>query len=110
MACRVQQVAQPSFWLLARCAAPLPVCPSAAPWRALFRVSTASPAEGQAWWQPDAGLVMLNRGVDGDAAVVSICRKGGPETPESCAAGIDFDCSGLAGPDDPACQAFQTAA
>lgn len=74
--------------------------------------SSLSPpsAEGQAWYQEDAGLVMLNRGVDGTAAVVSVCRIGGPESPASCTAGIDFDCNGLAGPDDPACAAFQGAA
>lgn len=42
--------------------------------------------------------------MEGAVAVVTVCRKGGAETPASCKAGRDNDCNGLAGAADPACK------
>lgn len=50
---------------------------------------------------PDTTTAVVNV----PAAVVTVCRRGGPrETAASCKAGLDWDCNGLAGPLDPACQ------
>ncbi len=42
--------------------------------------------------------------MEGTVAVLTVCRKGGAETPASCTAGQDNDCNGLAGAADPACR------
>ena len=57
-----------------------------------------SPAAGESWTHPTAGLVVRFRSVvNGTTAVVSVCRKGGVETLQSCQANRDMDCNGLAG-------------
>lgn len=61
-------------------------------------------AVNQTWTYAAASLVVRMRGVEGAAALVTVCRKGGAETPATCAAGQDNDCNGLAGKADPACQ------
>ncbi|KAL4857219.1 hypothetical protein ACK3TF_002516 [Chlorella vulgaris] len=63
-------------------------------------------AAGQSWQLPAAGLVVRLHGLTSTAATVSVCRKGGAETADSCAAGVDKDCNGLAGDKDPACFKF----
>ena len=65
-----------------------------------------STAGGQSWSSSAAGLVVRVRSISNDtgsaaAAVVSVCRRAGPETVASCLAGSDNDCNGLAGRDDP---------
>lgn len=60
-------------------------------------------AANQSWSYPAAGLVVRMRGTEAGNAIVSVCRQAGAETPASCAAGLDFDCNGLAGPADPVC-------
>ncbi|EFN55656.1 hypothetical protein CHLNCDRAFT_57838 [Chlorella variabilis] len=57
---------------------------------------------GQSWSSSAAGLVVRVRSISNDtgsaaAAVVSVCRRAGPETVASCLAGSDNDCNGLAG-------------
>lgn len=61
------------------------------------------PAAGQSWAQPASGVVVRHQGTDGGLALVSVCRSGGTETMTSCTTGVDNDCNGLAGVDDPAC-------
>ena len=60
-------------------------------------------AAGQSWSQPASGVVVRHKGMAGSSALVSVCRSGGAETAASCAAGVDWDCNGLAGAADPAC-------
>ncbi|PSC77062.1 hypothetical protein C2E20_0521 [Micractinium conductrix] len=64
-------------------------------------------AAGESWTHPTAGLVVRFRSVvNGTTAVVSVCRKGGVETLQSCQANRDMDCNGLAGVNDRACAAI----
>ncbi|KAL4421234.1 hypothetical protein ABPG75_010525 [Micractinium tetrahymenae] len=58
---------------------------------------------GSSWAHPTAGIVVRLKSINRTAAVVTLCRKAGPETPASCRAGLDNDCNGLAGDKDPAC-------
>lgn len=64
---------------------------------------------GQAWELRQAGLVVRLRSSNSAAAALTVCRKakGGVETRESCAAGVDADCNGRAGARDAACAKFR---
>lgn len=67
-------------------------------------------AAGDTWRHAASGLVVRLAGVGAGRATVTVCRKGGAETAATCAAGVDFDCNGLAGAKDPACAKFATKA
>lgn len=62
-----------------------------------------SVSNGSAWEHPTAGLVVRLTSVSRTSAVVTLCRKAGPETLASCRAGLDNDCNSLVGDQDAAC-------
>ncbi|KAL4421679.1 hypothetical protein ABPG77_001220 [Micractinium sp. CCAP 211/92] len=62
-----------------------------------------SVSNGSAWEHPTAGLVVRLRSVSSTSAVVTLCRKAGPETLASCRAGLDNDCNSLVADKDAAC-------
>ncbi|KAL4421241.1 hypothetical protein ABPG75_010532 [Micractinium tetrahymenae] len=67
-------------------------------------------AAGSAWAHPTAGLVVRLKSATATAAVVTLCRKAGPETMASCQAGLDNDCNGKVGSQDAACAALMSRA
>ncbi len=60
-------------------------------------------AAGQSWALPGTRLVVRLVRATNSAAVVTLCRKAGPETLASCQAGLDNDCNGKVGAADAAC-------
>ncbi|KAL4440139.1 hypothetical protein ABPG75_003140 [Micractinium tetrahymenae] len=61
---------------------------------------------GQAWTSNATGLVVRLASAFRGSATVTVCRKAGNETAASCTAGLDADCNGLAGAQEPACTRF----
>ncbi|KAL4421243.1 hypothetical protein ABPG75_010534 [Micractinium tetrahymenae] len=59
---------------------------------------------GQSWALRLPGLVVRLVRASNTAALVTLCRRAGPETLASCQAGLDNDCNGKAGSQDAACQ------
>lgn len=61
---------------------------------------------GQSWSSNATGLVVRLVAAYAGSATVTVCRPAGAETAASCSAGLDNDCNGLVGTQDPACARF----
>jgi hypothetical protein len=57
----------------------------------------------QTWSDATTGLVVRVTSISKGSAAITVCRKGGAETLASCQAGLDYNCNGLVGANDPAC-------
>ena len=57
----------------------------------------------QTWSDATTGLVVRVTSISKGSAAITVCRKGGAETLASCKAGLDYNCNGLVGANDPAC-------
>ena len=77
---------------------------------ASFTEWRGSLAKGESWTDDDSGVVVRAVSTGSGSAIVSLCRKGGAETLESCRANLDNDCNGLVGSKDPACVPLLAAA
>lgn len=81
-----------------------PSCPTPQP-TTRFAAWPLPAADNQSWQSAASGLVVRIQRVDpAGGAVVSVCRRGGAETRDSCQKGLDNDCNGLTGGADPACR------
>jgi len=97
---------------MVNCSARAPLLPPALlvpphlpPLHALTPLPFLLRAAGQSWEYEAASLMVRFVSAADKTAQVSVCRKGGhAETGASCAAGLDWDCNGLMGTDDPACR------
>lgn len=58
---------------------------------------------GQSYTSNSTGLVFRLVSAYAGSATVTVCRPAGAETAASCNAGLDYDCNGLVGAQDPAC-------